>query len=353
MREIYIKSFVASFYKAFLGFFVLVLLIVGVFMEYKQHVLVAERLLQSDFGYITILLALLTYSFFQIRFQLTLLNEPKYRVFQNLAFLSKKDFFIFYFTQWVSNNLLIWIYGLFLTFISFGLGASYKVLVLWSTLLLIFAIGLILIYQKVQKPIPERVIRVSKLFPIVPYPFWFLTHLKTDRPLLLLGIKALSILLLNAFLFSFSSGSYDLRWVQFGLLCSAYIHIPIWMDKVEFDQDRLAFFRNYPRPISSKLRDHLINAGVLLFPEVLILLMKFGWGGLSLDLIILCGFWLALNLALYGLIQWKRWQMGWERMALIAFFGIFLLTIYGAPAIIILVFLSFFFLARIRSTQCL
>lgn len=353
MREIYIKSFVTPFYKAFLGFFVLVLLIVGVFMEYKQHVLVAERLLQNDFGYIALLLALLTYSFFQISFQITLLNEPKYRVFQNLAFLSKKDFLRFYFTQWISNNLLIWIYGLFLTFISFGLDASPKVLVLWITVLLIFAMGLVLLYLKVQKPIPERVIAASKLFPIVPYPFWFVTHLKTDRPLLLLGIKALSVLLLNGFLFSFSSGSYDLRWIQFGLLCSAYIHIPIWIDKVEFDQDQLAYFRNFPRSPSSKLRDHLINAGLLLFPEALIIFMKFGWVGLNLDLLILCGFWLALNLALFGLIQWKKWQKGWERMALISFFGIFLLTIYSTPALVIFVFLSFFFLARIRSPQCL
>jgi hypothetical protein len=353
MREIYIKSFVAPFYKAFLGFFVMVLLIIGVFMEYKQHILVAERLLQSDFGYIVLLLGFVTYSFFQIRFFLLLLNEPKYRIFQNLAFLSKKDFLSFYFIQWISNNLMIWIYGLFLTFISLGLDASLKVIVLWITLFLIFAIGLVLLYQKVQKPIPEHIIAQSKLFPIVPYPFWFVTHLKTDRPLLLLGIKALSVLLLNGFLFSFSSGSYDLRWLQFGLLCSAYIHIPIWIDKVEFDQDQLAYFRNFPRSLSTKIRDHLINAALLLFPEVLILLIKFGWLGLSLDLVTLCGFWLVLNLALFGLIQWRSFQMGWVRMALIAFFAIFLLTIYSIPVIVIVVFVTFFFLGRIRSPQCL
>lgn len=318
-------------------------------MEYKQHVLVAERLLQSDVGFYGIPFAFAIFSFFQIRFQLSLLHETKYKIFQNLAFLPKREFLKFHLIVWLQTYFALCIYTLFISWIGLGLGTWFRVAFLWLILFLIFSISLSIMVRKVRKAIPERIIRRSRLFPIAPYSLWFFTHLKSNRPLLLLGIKALSILLLNGFLYSYSSGSYDLRWIQFGLICAAGIHIPIWLDKVEFDQDHLSNFRNLPRTFLSKLKDHLLNGTLLLFPEILMIVFAFGFQDLRVDTLLLLNYWFALNLGIFGLIELKRANSDWGKIAMISFFILFILTIYSTPIVLISVFLFVFFFRGIRS----
>lgn len=343
MWKFYTKSFVTPFYKAFLGFFALLLLVAGVFMEYKQHVLLAERLMSARTGIAGILLAFTLFAFFQIRFQVYLLRDPRYRIFQNLAQLSSSSFLKFHLGVWLQNYFALWVYSILLSFVGLNQGNFLKVLFIWIGLLVLFALGALIIRQKVKSPIPELKIRRSRLFPVLPYTFWYLAHLKSDRPLLLLGIKAISILILNGFLYSFGSGSYDLRWVQFGILCAAFIHIPIWLDKVEFEQDQLTYFRNLPRTVTRKISVHLSNAFLILLPEALLIGLKFGWYSLRIDQVVLICAWFALNLGLFGLIQWKRSQNDWSRIAVVSFFVLFVLTIYNFPlgilaAILFLVF---------------
>ena len=285
MDDLYTKSFVIPFYKAFLGFFILVILVSTVFMEFKQHVLLAERVLENDKFFLGILGAFLIFGIFQVRFQLNLMNESRYRIFHSLAFLSVPKLVKVHLAIWPKTHALLLIYAAFLSYIGVSSQSLLKPLLLGFFLIGVFTIDFSLFYYKLRRPFPDKVIPKSFLFPRIPFGFWFLKHLTTNRPILIISIKLVSLLLLNGFFFSYESGGYDLRWIAFGLLCAAFIHFPVWMEKVRFDAEELSYFINLPRSTFLKIRHLLTSIVLFILPELILIGIKFN--GQELGLIVL------------------------------------------------------------------
>jgi len=239
MREIYLKSFVSPFYKAYLGFFILATVILGVFMEMKQHLMIAERIMQSQTWFFVIIFSFIFYSFLQLRFQIKLLQIPSYHIFQKLSFLSFSNFARRFFSVWLSNHGLILLYSLLLTYVGLKAGAWEKVAFNWFSLFLMSYASMFFSYKTVQKFYPEKRIHRSWTRITKPYFLWFPFHLKENRPLLFLTVKATSLFLLSGFFYSYFSGGYDTRWLAFGLLVCTYVNYPIWVEKVEFGEEQL------------------------------------------------------------------------------------------------------------------
>jgi hypothetical protein len=80
MRNLFIKAFVISFYKAFFGFFVLVFIVLGLLMEVSQHIMIGERILQHPIDFVSLLLVFLIYGWLQYRFHVKLIQGLKYRL---------------------------------------------------------------------------------------------------------------------------------------------------------------------------------------------------------------------------------------------------------------------------------
>jgi hypothetical protein len=327
MDDFFTKSFVIPFYKAFLGFFVLVLLISGVFMEYKQHVLVAERVLENDLAFLAVVGLFLIFGIFQIRFQINLMNETRYRVFHSLAFLPTPRLLRIFLGTWVKTHTLLLIYSFFLTYVAISSGGLIKPILLWLILLGIFSLDFAIIYSKIQRPFPDRVISKALLFPRIPFSFWFLKQLESKRPMLILLVKLVSLLLLNGFIFSYQSGGYDLRWIAFGLLSAAFLHYPIWLEKVRFESEELTWFLNLPRSILLKIGQQLVSFGILLLPEFILIVLNFP-GFHSLQLILLL---LGVNLGLYGLVIFQYQDIDWTKVIISSFFLAFILIIFSVP----------------------
>jgi hypothetical protein len=145
--------------------------------------------------------------------------------------------------------------------------------------------------------------------------------------MLILLVKLVSLLLLNGFIFSYQSGGYDLRWIAFGVLCSSFMHYPIWLEKVRFESEELTWFLNLPRSIFLKIGQQLVSFGFLLLPELILLGINFP-GFHSLQLIPLL---FGVNLGSYGLVIFQYKDIDWTKVIIGSFFLVFILIIFSVP----------------------
>jgi hypothetical protein len=306
-------------------------------MEYRQHVLLAERILENDHFFLGVLGAFLIFGIFQSRYQLNLMNESHYRVFHSLAFFSVPKLVKIHLAIWPKTHALLLIYAVFLSYIGVISQNLFKPFLLWIFLLGIFVLDFSLFYYKLRRPFPDKVISKSFLFPRIPFGFWFLKHLASKRPMLIIAVKLVSLTLLNGFFFSYESGGYDLRWIAFGLLCVTFIHFPVWMEKVGFDAEELSYFLNLPRSLFLKIRQHLTSLILFILPELILIGIKFNGQELGLIALNLSFFFVSINLGLLGLIVFQSQHIDWTKAIIGAFFLIFLVILFSVPFYLIAV----------------
>ncbi|WP_339869978.1 hypothetical protein [uncultured Algoriphagus sp.] len=349
MNELFFKTFVITFYRAFLGFFILVILIFGVFMEMKQHLMIADLLLQNSTGFYAILLIFLAYTLAQKRFQIRLLNDKHYRIFHQLGFFTWPQLARNFLPVWLANHALILAYSVLLTYVGIGIHAGVKLGLLWLFLIGIFLADITLLYFKLKKPFPESTRVRPAIFRNLSFEFWFLMHLRENRTLLVLAVKIISIFLLNGFFYFYFGGGYDLRWLEFGLLCAAYVHFPIWLEKDGFESAELSYFHNMPLSYSRKIWQHSVPILLILFPELALLVFKFGTLENIPDLVFLLILLIAINMGIYGLIKLRNEQEKALKLGYLVFFFLFLLVIFGIHPLIISALCLLPFLVSVRA----
>ncbi|WP_146613768.1 hypothetical protein [Algoriphagus yeomjeoni] len=349
MSELFFKSFAIPFYKAFLGFFILIILVFGVFMELKQHLMIAERLLQNTIGFYSILLIFLAFAIAQQRFQLRLMNDKRYRIFHHLGFLTWRQLAWSFLPVWVSNHLLILLYGALLSFVAIGINTGGKLVLLWIFIAGIFLADLTLTYLKLKKPFPDFIRVRSTIFKKLKFQFWFLMHLREKRTLLILGVKLFSIILLNGFFYAFSTGRYDLRWLEFGLLCASFAHFPIWLDKHAFESGQLSYFYAMPLRFGWKFKQHSTTILLILLPEFMLLIYKIGSIENLANLLFLLFLFQGLNMGIYGLIKGRKALSESLTSGYLAFFILFLLVIFNLQPLIIAAICLVPFVLAVRS----
>ena len=353
MKNIFVKAFVSPFYKAYFGFFVVVFIVFGLLMEAPQHIKIGERILQHPFAFATLLLVFVIYGLLQYRFHINLIQGLKYRVFHQLALFNAKDFSRYQLGVWICNHLLLLFYASFLTYLAIEMGYWYQPFFLWFLLTVMFFAHKNLLVTMLSQALPEQKPIPLKQYGLKNFPikraYWLLVHLKENRPLLLLASKILQLILLKLFFYSYTTDTYDERWLQFGLLCVAYINFPIWLEKKEFEQGKLAYFLNLPRPFLRKAWLHLYSTLQIIVAELLYLAIHFpdlpnSGQALSLSLLLI-----SLNLGLYAIINSSKEISDLPRNAIFSFFSLFFLIIFGFPVLLISGLGLFAFLVSIHS----
>ncbi|MBK6267286.1 hypothetical protein JKA74_19750 [Marivirga sp. S37H4] len=346
MKSIIIKSFVIPFYRAHLGLFMLLIIFFGVFMRPSDHVLLAQFIIQSPYGLTFVIFLFILYSLLHIRFNIQLLHQNNYLVFHQMALFPPVVFYKTQLYSWLANYQLILIYTAFLSIQSILLGLWAVIILLWLTMVALYIISTGFIFHQLKKTYPDPKARFAgtwvKSFQL-HYHFWFPVHLIHKRPLLLLGAKSLSLLMLNLFFSSYYSGGYDLRWLQFGIICASFINYFHWEEKSNFENKQLSYFRNMPMSIGEKAFGHFLAFIQVLIPELLFLLYQLTTvsntiGGFTLLLLLV-----ALNAGLYGLIHSTKNKNNLTRNSFIAFFSLFFIVLFGIPAplIILLCMITF------------
>lgn len=349
MDNINFRLFTIPFYRYYLGFWILVLVFGGVFMEIRQHVLLGKFLFQHPLAFSILPIGFLTFSAFHLAFQLSLLRRHEYQFFHQTGLFPIQFQVRNWAIVWLSTHTVPVGYLIFLSYFGIEKNAWILLFILWACIFLAIGCSVLLIHRSLGKPIKEAVLLRPRWNGHLPRVSWFALELRQNRPILLLLTKGLSLLLLNGFFLSYLSGSYDQRWLEFGVLCVAFFQIPILMEKNEFENSRMAWFKNLPSPFPKKLLTHLGSLVLVLSPELLFLF----WKGLQLSawnfLIPLPLMLISIVLAVLGLL-YKDAGTSFFRFAFGSFFGYFLLILFGIAWFIPVLACLLFFGLQVRSS---
>jgi hypothetical protein len=348
MNNIHFKAFVIPFYRSLLGFWILALVFGGVFMELKQHILLGKFLFEHPLAFSILPVGFILYAGFHLRLQQRILRSREYQIFHQTALLPFRIFGKIWTAILLSNHLILIAYLAFLSFFGLEKNAWVLVTILWLTVVLALGISVLLLHRHLSQPLKEAVLTRPRWKGTLPQISWFALELRQSRPILLLLTKGISLLLLNGFFLSYQSGSYDHRWLEFGVLCVSFFQVPILMEKNEFENNRLAWFSNLPTPFAKKMLTHLGTLALIVFPEIVFLLWKGGqlpaWEiQVSLPLYLI-----ALVLALQALL-YRLPGHAFLQFASGLFFGYFLLILFGVPWILPVLGSFLFFAWQIRS----
>ncbi len=353
MKQLLSKAFVISFYKAFIGFFLLLIIIFGVFIKGEVHVMLGYQIIQSSYAMAGLTLLFGIYSTLHWYFQKKLLIKPNYKVFHQMGLIKPFPFFKEQFYIWLSNHTIVILYSVFLSALCIDLKLWGTLAILWGILIILYFIYTLLIYYQLRHPLSE--IRINrnafgKAKPfVISYHFWFLYHLKENRPLLLLASKLVSLFLLNLFFSAFQSGDYDNRWLQFAILCTAYVNLPLLKEKISFETSTLSYFLNLPISFLKKFKSHFSQVMGVIIPEILFILYQLTTTDLSIFHITLIFLTIALHLGLYGLFNYIDDITRQGKYAFIAFFLLFFAILYHLPWLILATVGLIVFLLSIKS----
>src|SRR5690606_14589951 len=124
----------------------------------------------------------------------------------------------------------------------------------------------------------------------------------------------------------------------------AYINLPIWQEKKEFTQQKLSSFCNLPLSVFQKFKYHSYSTLQILFPDLVFLLYQYlqmqdisEWSSLLFLMF-------SLNLGIFSLASLTKELSNLSRNAIITFFILFILILFGVHGMIIsLICLAFFF----------
>lgn len=300
-------------------------------MELKQHVLLGRFVFSYPSAFVIVPVSFLIYSLLQLRFQLEQLKLPSYLVFHQLGLWPKVVLVKFWTGIWIANHFILLVYLIFLSYFGVEKQAWDLLFFLWTTVFITLLFSWFRIYKALSSTIPEK--KWQKTFRHIRPPrfTWLSIHLRQERPLLALGTKILCLILLSGFFNSYSSGIYDIRWLQFGTLAIVFLHFPILLEKVEFENEKLAILKNLPLRISQKATNHFWSLTIVLFPELLFLL----WNGPKflgpMEVAELVFLFLSLTIGLLSQISFSKRKDFPLQYLIGSFFLFFLFILFGIP----------------------
>lgn len=347
MDKIKLSSFIQPFFQKTLGFWAVILLVGGVLMEFKQHLQIARFLINHPVLFVPLGIGFFLFTWIHLRIQLDLIRNPTYLVFHHFGLFKKDEFLSFWASTILINHSPLLAYLAFMMLIGWEQANLAPTWILGS----LYLMGLVFTLEKIRKtfqnPLQESVILRPRFRNPIPRFSWILFHLRDQRPILLLLSKFLGILLLNGFFYSYQSGGYDLRWLQFGILCTAFTHFFLLLEKSIFEQNTQSWILALPIPLIPKFAYHLGNFLIILFPELLFLV----WRSSTLSIIevmSLCIYLISLVAGLYTLIIRKSASPTFHIWIIGYFFSAFLLALFGTSSIILSCFIGLIFFLNLQ-----
>lgn len=350
MSKVETLAFVRPFYQRTLGFWAFALIVGGVFMEVGQHVLLGRFFFKSPIAFWILPICVIVFGLVHLRIQLGLLRSKEYLIFHHLGLLPKTEFLKWWSKIILANYSLTLAYLLFLSHFAWELNNWSHGLILWLTVVGMVFFTFTKIRKTVSNPLSESIIRRPPIHRTFPRFSWILLSVRQHRPLLLLLSKVLSLLLLNGVYYSFQTGIYDFRWLEFGTLVLAYTQLPLLLEKAESEIKEQSWLLSLPLKVSHKAGYHLGSIALLILPELLFLGWK-GWNsGALTDYLILSVLTLAFLIALHLLVYWDGLSTTFVQKLAGVFFLFFFAILFGLPWLLLCMPIVILFHLHLRSS---
>jgi hypothetical protein len=272
-----------------------------------------------------------------------LVRKNEYLIFHQLGLFSTLDFRRFWSQILLLNFSPFLGYFLFLSYFAWEQKALFLGMLLWLLSFGVIFFNFILIQKTLHQPLKETIIHRPSVRWTFPRFTWIILSIRNHRPILFLLTKAFSLLLLNGFFFSFQSGDYDIRWLQFGVLIVTYVQLPLILEKSDRELTHQSWTLGLPLSLDSKLGYQLGSLAMLVFPELLFLVWK-GLISSNFENLLLAILLLSFSCALQVLVYRKRESSSFSNLAAAMFFGLFLAIIFNLPWWAFVIGISFLFI---------
>lgn len=279
LGKVFLRVFVTEYYRVNVGLFLVVAGICFGFLRAPEHKALAEAFVSSPFLLLIPLMVWITYAFKIITFNNILLSKHENNfLFQTSAlprFLLIRHVSVIIFLQLIPALL----YGLFLIL------TALKVQALLSLALILLALSIlhVLITWRTVNAIlkPDTGSKVSalknKIDGWITKPFiWFYPEwIFRQQPLLVIGTKVFSCLIIMGISRFYLFDTYDERFIAMGGVLAFSSNLVLVFYYQRFENFHFAFFRGLPFSLIKRGAYFLITLSILSLFEFIILLRYF------------------------------------------------------------------------------
>ncbi len=274
IAKVLLRTLVSEFYRANAGFFLVVMGLGFGFLKIPQHVDIASGLAAKPVYYLIPLLLWSLYGVKTLLFCTRIRKLAANQIIGEIVLLQpiQRKLLVVY----VQTLLLLpaLVYGLFMSFTAFQLGALQSAgLVLLGNGFILFTAAHFLHQVLISPSDPKATKGLTFWTQKLPKSFsWlYIHHLFNRQPIVLLASKAISVSIILGATYLYKSDENDLRLLTLGVLLSSAVNSVFSYRHFEFEASQLTIFRNLPLSLGSRFTSAFLTYLVLMSPELLVL----------------------------------------------------------------------------------
>lgn len=334
--RVLIAVFVREFYLTNTGFFLLIIAFAGGFMRSHDHIALAEFFISSPSVLGIPLMLWFFYTLKVMKFNRDRLkqNENEF-MFCLLLFPSLSQ-------RWMVIRVVliqllpVFIYGMFLILVAWKNSMTESVVTIVIGFILLVAASAYHLMWHLYHPNDEKnVYFLSRLLNhqlTKRYPLFFIEWTMRHEFVLFTGTKIFTGLIIAATTTFYKTDTYDLRLLGLGILISSAANTGLILSLHRFENFHLHWIKGLPFSFVKRIFFTLIPMGIILLPEVMLLLKRFPPGRNWYDYINAIFFLISIPIFFYGILHVK--DRSQEEITPIVFYcvvGWFVLVLFKIP----------------------
>jgi hypothetical protein len=338
--RVLVPVFVREFYLANTGSFLLVIAFAGGFMRSYDHIALAEFFISSP-------LVLIIPIGFWFLYSLKVINFNWERIKQN------ENEFIFCFMLlplskqwWMAIRVVLiqllpaFIYGLFLCLLAWKYDLTHSLFVILIALTLLVLMSAYHLRWSLHHPNHEKKVSfIARFFNLQfakPFPLFFIEWSTRHELVMLLGTKLFSALMIIAITALYKTDIYDLRLLSIGIMIASGANVGLVHALHHFENFHLSWVKSLPIPFLKRIYFSLITIGIILLPEIILLIKNFPAEQRWHDYVTCSFFLISIPFLFYGLLYAKDRNQQ-EVMTLVFYCGIvwFVLVLFKVPILLL------------------
>ena len=309
--KILVRCLAIEFYKQNSALFGLLILIFFGFIKSSEHVAIGSFLVSNPSSLLFLYVIWLGYLSKVLLFIRPTLKKEENQFLEAFALLVNSQKYWSVTVMTLMLMIPITGYSIFLVMLSF-IHSFY-----FSAVSLVFALAIahillvsILLSWLHKVPFEKKFIQIALFNKLTrPSYLFFIEYLIRNEFVLLALTKTYSVLMIIGTASLFVTEQFDLRLYSEGILLASVSHVTIIHKYVRFRYHDLKIQLNLPQSITRVYFMHTLTITLILLPELLVMIRHYPLNFMTLDIIGIVAFCIAIVLLIYGMSLMKQVEL--------------------------------------------
>ena len=348
MRPLFFKIYVAGFYKANAGLFLLMLMLLFGILRLNDHILLAGFFLSDKYLLLIPAAIWLMYNFNVLYFNRKTFKSPENNLLVYASLCRGRQLVSIVAVLMFLNLFPVILYAWFLGVVAIAYGLWDKLLIILTGHLILFVINVLYFLRCLRAPYPGADTgsgtRTAGRKYTLPYFLHYVFYTFRADSIKLILSKSIAVLILSITFYLFRSGDYEFSLVTTGLLFAGMCNSLLVYGMHDFYENRCSYTRKLPVPVYSRFITGATTLTILALPDLAAIirnLPQVGWiSGISLPV-----FYLGLMLLIRSALLIKPVSVDtFIKFATAGFLALTFILLYQPPILLltsVLLVLSF------------